>query len=182
MQPSRVNAWVGQNVARIRNKRGWSQTDLAARLSAQLSRSIDPTTITRLERGTRPTSVKELAALAELFEQDMPDLLREPAAMDAIDAANSAARRVSLIHEAIATRCAELSDAVVALAEAVQKARDIDPAANLDAAEASLALTPETAVANALAKRKQVKPEGRTGSQISAFGVDHGPAGPPWSQ
>lgn len=73
MQP---NEAVGRNVARLR--RDMSQADLALALAAQIGKDrIDPTTITRLEQGKRPTTVNELVALADIFGVQVEDLLSD---------------------------------------------------------------------------------------------------------
>jgi len=108
----------------------------------------------------------------------MPDLLQEPLAMEAIAAANAAVRRVTSIQDVIAARCGEMLDAREALAKAVQRARTADPAANLDTADAVLSVTPEEALALALQKGNGPKRVRDRGKRVSAFGIDHGPAGP----
>lgn len=59
----------------FRSTQGMSQVDLASRLGEQLGKHIDPTTITRMERGTRPTSVVELYALATIFGVQLREML-----------------------------------------------------------------------------------------------------------
>lgn len=67
---------VGANVAVHRELAGISQAELAKRLAAALRKDrIDPTTITRMESGKRPTTVDELAALAQIFDVDFSALL-----------------------------------------------------------------------------------------------------------
>ena len=78
--PQTQNEIVGKNVATYRDALGISQAQLAKRLAERLGKkSVDPTTITRLESGKRPTTIDELAALADVFEVDIPTLLRPPA-------------------------------------------------------------------------------------------------------
>lgn len=83
MQPERrvrLNGVVGRNVATYRNERGLSQAELASNLADALGKArVDPTTITRLEAGKRPTTVDELDALAEIFEVS-PEMLLRPSA------------------------------------------------------------------------------------------------------
>jgi transcriptional regulator with XRE-family HTH domain len=52
-----------------------SQTALAGRLSSELGKTVDPTTVTRLESGKRPMLVAELVALAVIFETSPAELL-----------------------------------------------------------------------------------------------------------
>lgn len=73
---TRPNKLVGRNTAEFRGQRGLSQAELATRLATQLGKnSIDPTTITRLESGKRPTTVDELVALAQILDVDVNSLL-----------------------------------------------------------------------------------------------------------
>ncbi|SHP01296.1 putative DNA binding protein [Mycobacteroides abscessus subsp. abscessus] len=73
---TRTNRLVGRNTAEFRGQKGLSQAELATRLAAQLGKtSIDPTTITRLESGKRPTTVDELVALAQILDVDVSSLL-----------------------------------------------------------------------------------------------------------
>lgn len=68
-------------MATYRNERGMSQAELAGRLAETLGKErVDPTTITRLEAGKRPTTVDELDALAVIFEVDASVLLRPSSA------------------------------------------------------------------------------------------------------
>ncbi|WP_347956454.1 helix-turn-helix domain-containing protein [Gordonia aichiensis] len=64
-----LNEVVGTNVKRLRQRHGWSQSELAHKLADELGKpKIDPTTITRMEAGTRPTTVSELEALSRVFD------------------------------------------------------------------------------------------------------------------
>lgn len=67
MQSDAINAAIGAKAADFRRVHGWSQTELADRLGQALGKSVDPTTITRLEQGRRPIPVHELIALSRLF-------------------------------------------------------------------------------------------------------------------
>ncbi|MGR6582335.1 helix-turn-helix domain-containing protein [Rhodococcus qingshengii] len=75
MQEVDIGELFGQLVAKFRVDKGLSQTALAARLSEEIGKNVDPTTITRMERGSRPTSVVELYALANIFGVSARDLL-----------------------------------------------------------------------------------------------------------
>ncbi|WP_308126449.1 helix-turn-helix domain-containing protein [Rhodococcoides corynebacterioides] len=71
-----VRQTVGANVATYRELAGISQAELASRLAAAMGKDrMDPTTITRMESGKRPTTVDEIAALATVFEIDSTALL-----------------------------------------------------------------------------------------------------------
>jgi len=75
MQPAEFNHQFGKRVASLRGQAGLNQTELAARLGDALSKKMDPTTVTRMERGTRPTSVTEIYALVEALGVGIRDLL-----------------------------------------------------------------------------------------------------------
>jgi transcriptional regulator with XRE-family HTH domain len=73
------NERVGCNVARLRARAGLSQADLARELATQLGKDrIDPTTITRLEQGKRPTTVDELVALGDILGDSVEGLVFGP--------------------------------------------------------------------------------------------------------
>jgi transcriptional regulator with XRE-family HTH domain len=55
-----------QKVAQLREERGWSQAELARRLSA-IGFEMHQTTVAKLESGKRPLRVAEVFALAEVF-------------------------------------------------------------------------------------------------------------------
>lgn len=75
VQPAECNRQFGKRVASLRAQAGLNQTELAARLSDALGKKMDPTTVTRMERGTRPTSVTEIYALVEALGVGIRDLL-----------------------------------------------------------------------------------------------------------
>lgn len=69
VQPADINILVGQRVRNLRTARGWSQIQMAERLSARLGKSFDPTMVSRLENGTRPILLTEAVALTELLDR-----------------------------------------------------------------------------------------------------------------
>lgn len=73
-----LNEIVGSNVKRKRQAAGWSQAELAERLAAELGKAkIDPTTITRMESGARPTTVAEIDALGRVFGVSFKEFIDE---------------------------------------------------------------------------------------------------------
>ena len=82
-----ANVRVGKAVAKFR--RGMSQAELAQKLAAKLGKkSIDPTTITRIENGKRAITVDELEAFAEIFGVLEEDLLAPTALSARLDKVN----------------------------------------------------------------------------------------------
>ncbi|MGJ5667828.1 helix-turn-helix transcriptional regulator [Rhodococcus aetherivorans] len=75
MQQTEILELFGQRVANLRAGMGMNQAALANRLGEELGKKVDPTTITRMERGSRPTSVIELYCLANIFGVSVGDLL-----------------------------------------------------------------------------------------------------------
>ena len=64
--PNEANKVVGRNVAALRGE--MSQAHLGALLAKELDKErVDPTSITRLEKGTRAITVNELVGLARIF-------------------------------------------------------------------------------------------------------------------
>lgn len=66
-EPEGVATVLGSRVKQAREARGWSQERLAEKLTEALQRELKPLTVLRLEKGTRPTTVRELLALADVF-------------------------------------------------------------------------------------------------------------------
>lgn len=65
---------IGRWVRWARLERGWSQRELAERL-APLGFKVDPSAITRLEKGRRPIRVDEAVAIANVFGVSMETML-----------------------------------------------------------------------------------------------------------
>ncbi|MEV6651202.1 helix-turn-helix transcriptional regulator [Streptomyces sp. NPDC051219] len=79
---------VGRRVAALRVARGWSQRELATRMTDQ-GHSWRQTTVAKTEAADRPIRVNEMQGLARVFGVQMVDLLTVP--IDDIDVANAAA-------------------------------------------------------------------------------------------
>ncbi|ORL06458.1 helix-turn-helix domain-containing protein [Prescottella equi] len=83
MQLAETNAIIGEKIAQLRGKAELSQAELASALAEKMGKErIDPTTITRLERGQRPITVMELMALAQVFGVPEESLLPERDAVE----------------------------------------------------------------------------------------------------
>lgn len=82
MQVSTENAVLGRKIAELRRAHGWSQAQLARSLETVLHRTMDPTAITRMEKGQRPFLVHELVELARLFGIEPADLLTSLSPID----------------------------------------------------------------------------------------------------
>lgn len=70
--PSQVFA---QRLREERARTGVSQTELATRISDRLGFTVDPTAITRIEKGERSVKLDEAVAIAEVLGVDLPALL-----------------------------------------------------------------------------------------------------------
>ncbi|MFD8156612.1 helix-turn-helix transcriptional regulator [Streptomyces malaysiensis] len=75
MQEQDVGAIFGARVRDLRTSRGWNQDELAEQLGRIMGKKYDPTTITRLEKGRRPVSLQEAAAITRLFGSKLQDML-----------------------------------------------------------------------------------------------------------
>lgn len=69
-----AEAIAGRQCRALRMKRGWSQTDLARRMSAR-GFEMSQTTVAKLENGKRPLRVDELVELAGIFGTGIVELL-----------------------------------------------------------------------------------------------------------
>lgn len=72
--PRRVAKLLGERVRAERTRRGWTQDDLARRMSEQ-GFQMHQTTVGKLETAARPTPVEEVAALAILLDLSVSELL-----------------------------------------------------------------------------------------------------------
>ncbi|MEU4225818.1 helix-turn-helix transcriptional regulator [Nonomuraea sp. NPDC026600] len=76
---SRTNASrrIGLRMRALRHSRGWSQVELAERLSAN-GFAAHPTTVTRMESGSRQIiSIDAALAVAATFEVPLDDLISD---------------------------------------------------------------------------------------------------------
>ncbi|WP_131722658.1 helix-turn-helix domain-containing protein [Mycolicibacterium chlorophenolicum] len=64
----------GRNMRIARGQRGWSQRQLAEALEGQGVR-LDPSAVTRIERGDREVKLREAAAIADCLNTDLQQLL-----------------------------------------------------------------------------------------------------------
>ncbi|MFD8556650.1 multiprotein-bridging factor 1 family protein [Streptosporangium canum] len=74
-----IEAVVGQRVRELRQARGWSQEELAERLTS-LGLQFHQTQIGKLEAGGRPIRLNEASALAAAFDIPLPNLISVPVA------------------------------------------------------------------------------------------------------
>lgn len=70
---------VGRRVQALRKQRGWSAEVLAQRLGSELDTEVPGYIARRLERGERPITADEVAALASIFGVSESDLFGSPA-------------------------------------------------------------------------------------------------------
>jgi transcriptional regulator with XRE-family HTH domain len=74
----------GENVRRARTVKGWSQRRLAEALDIR-GVKLDPSAVTRIERGAREVKLREAAAIAQCLDIDIQELItpagREPLAV-----------------------------------------------------------------------------------------------------
>ncbi len=86
---------VGERVRRLRLERGWSQAELAARVSSALPNWAQ-TTVAKTEAASRPIRVNEAAALAAALGVPLHELLTVP---EDVEALRSRAVVERLLHE-----------------------------------------------------------------------------------
>jgi transcriptional regulator with XRE-family HTH domain len=125
VQPDDVNAAVGANVATIRAELGWSQAELAERWGNALGHKIDPTTITRLERGRRPIPIHELIALGTVLDVGWANLVMPPTILAAAKEFNAWSSALTRAYEQIRDAVEEYLKAQHSLALVTQQAEDL---------------------------------------------------------
>jgi transcriptional regulator with XRE-family HTH domain len=100
----RFSRIFGDNVRRARTVKGWSQRRLAEALDIR-GVKLDPSAVTRIERGAREVKLREAAAIAQCLEIDIQELItpagREPLAV-IIQLLKSAADRMHAGRSALA--------------------------------------------------------------------------------
>jgi transcriptional regulator with XRE-family HTH domain len=71
----------GKRVKNERDHRGWSQADMAKKLSDHGIQPMHPTTVAKIEAGERSVRINEAVGIADLFEISLDSLLgRKPRA------------------------------------------------------------------------------------------------------
>lgn len=73
-------ATLAEELRKWRAARGWSQQDVADRMSRNFGYGWHQTTVARIEGRARPLRLNETVALAMLFDVDLAQLLRPPQA------------------------------------------------------------------------------------------------------
>lgn len=73
------------NLRRLREERGWSQSELADRMRARGWDSFRQTTISRLEKGEQSVRIGEARGLAELLEVSLETMLAPSAEAQLVD-------------------------------------------------------------------------------------------------
>lgn len=69
------DGWFAENVRVFRERRGWSQADLARRLKGSGWKQFHPTTVSRIENGDRGVKLSEAAAIAKILQVDLKQLM-----------------------------------------------------------------------------------------------------------
>lgn len=76
-------ARYGEAIRRLREAAGLSQTELARAVALEMGKlehEFHPTTLAKVERGTRPTPLDEAAAIARIFGLSLDRLVVDPSA------------------------------------------------------------------------------------------------------
>ncbi len=110
MQADEVADAFASGVREARTIRGWTQVDLARHL-AESGVRLDPTAITRLERGDRGVRIGEAVALAASLGLSIEDVLSRAAsrrptltAERAIDALENAERELARLRSELSAQ------------------------------------------------------------------------------
>jgi transcriptional regulator with XRE-family HTH domain len=64
-----------ERVTRMRERAGWSQSELARRVSEQLTRPLSQSALSRIETGDRAVTIDEAYALAFAFNVEPAELI-----------------------------------------------------------------------------------------------------------
>lgn len=93
-EPPHIDATFGRHVEQLRERNGWSQTELAKKMKELGFAGFHQTTISRIENGERSARVGEAFGLAELLDVSVNDLVALP---DESSAVNQLSREVTHI-------------------------------------------------------------------------------------
>lgn len=77
MKPERLNALFASNLRKLRQQRGWSQAELARRLSEGRDEVVHVPYISDLERGKKTPTFETMARLSEVLGVEPSDLIDE---------------------------------------------------------------------------------------------------------
>jgi transcriptional regulator with XRE-family HTH domain len=135
---------VGQHLRVLRQRRGWSQQEVAERMRAygyDWSQAI----ITRLESASRPMRLNEISDLALLFEIPVRELLGFEAPDD-LDATDREIAELVTMHTQLQDRLSQAHSRVAGLQEALSEAQQYE-------AEAAAAMVRVDARIEVLASR-----------------------------
>lgn len=91
---------LGLTVRRLRRGRGWSQEDLAGRMTSS-GHSMGQTTIAKMEAGSRPTTVDELFTLSQVFGVHVTSFMRSTAGEEHLEAVQLALTELQAIKNQI---------------------------------------------------------------------------------
>lgn len=84
-----------ENARRLRESRGWSQTELARRMAELGWENYSQMTVSRTEKGERPLRLGEARALARVLEKSLDAMLRPPAGQAVKEEAVRLASRIT---------------------------------------------------------------------------------------
>lgn len=77
-----INQTFGETVRKTRERVGLTQGEFAERLEEKLGKAIGQSTITRLEKGVRPTPISEVYAISEVLGVPVDNLLPRTSLID----------------------------------------------------------------------------------------------------
>lgn len=110
---ARFNKLVGGRIRDLRIDKEWSQRELADAVRGELG--LDPSAITRLERGERALKLREAAVLANALDVGLYQLLADsdnPHLVEFIEINRSARREMKSGREAFARMAIDYTEAV----------------------------------------------------------------------
>lgn len=123
----RFNRNFGDNVRRARAIKGWSQRRLAEALDVR-GVKLDPSAVTRIERGAREVKLREAAAFAQCLGVDIQELItpagREPLAV-VLQMLKSAADRMQAARSALAEMASYLTAVEALLSQYPELVEDL---------------------------------------------------------
>jgi len=123
---------LGNRIKVERENRGWSQVDMANMLSDNGIQPMHPTTVAKIEAGTRSVRINEAVGIADLFEVSLDSLLdRKPRAKrsDVTRRLDALTQRVQELNSRVYTLDKQVNQMILELPEDLDGAHDLKEAA-----------------------------------------------------
>lgn len=105
----------------LREDKGWSQAELSSRLQEAGLTQFHPTTVSRVENGTRTVKFSEARAFARVLSVSLDAMIAEPELSTFIADLRGRYRKISSLRERIGEICEELQIECIELLDLIER-------------------------------------------------------------